>query len=156
MQHQSVLSTWKWVLKYWIALYAILFTSGLVLSLNFMYSFYWILFLVLVPIVVIPTTYTNLVGGGCSLRFQICAMVKGVVAGFILYLMTAVADVLLWGLLSQNLAWTPLSELSLLYDVYLVILISGMIGGIGARIMEVRGQTQMDTGTMTPIIREEL
>ncbi len=156
MQHQSALSTWTWVFKYWIALYVILFTSGLVLSLISMSTFYWILFLVLVPIVVIPATYRNLVGGGCSLRFQICAMVKGVAAGFVLLIMTAVADVLLWSLIGQNLLWTPLSELSLLYDIYLVILVSGMIGGIGARIMDVRGQTQMNTGSLTPIIGEAL
>ncbi len=156
MQQHSALSTWTWVFKYWMVLYLILVSSGVILALNSISSVYWILFLVIVPIVIIPTTYRNLVGGGCSLRFQICALVKGISAGIVFLLLTGLADTIIWSVMSGSLSWTPLSEPRLLANMYLLLLISGMIGGFGARIMEVRGATRTDIGSLTPIFGEDI
>jgi hypothetical protein len=154
MQNQTGLSTWTWVLKYWAALYLILFTTATVLSLSSLSGYYWILYLLIVPIFVIPITYRNLVGGGCSLRFQICALVKGIVAGFLFLVLTGLADVFVWNILSSVLTWTPLSEPRVLMSFYQVLLISGMIGGIGARIVEVRGGLRVPVQKLRPIIGE--
>jgi hypothetical protein len=152
MQNQTGLSTWMWVVKSWIALYLVLFTSAIVLSLNTLSAYYWILFLLVVPVFVIPMTYRNLVGGGCSMRFQICALVKGVMAGFLFLLFTGLADFIIWSVLGSSLSWTPLSEPRVLMNLYQVLLISGMIGGIGARIVEVRGGPRVRVPELRPII----
>lgn len=154
MQNQTGLSTWTWVFKYWMALYLILFTTATVLSLNSLSVYYWILYLLIVPVFVIPITYRNLVGGGCSLRFQICALVKGIAAGFLFLVLTGLADFLVWNVLSSVLTWTPLSEPRVLMDFYQILLISGMIGGIGARIVEVRGGPRPSVQKLRPIIGE--
>ena len=154
MQNQTGFSTWTWVLKYWAALYLILFTTATVLSLSSLSGYYWILYLLIVPIFVIPITYRNLVGGGCSLRFQICALVKGILAGFLFLVLTGLADFLVWNILSSVLTWTPLSEPRVLMSFYQVLLISGMIGGIGARIVEVRGGLRAPIQKLRPVIGE--
>ena len=101
-------------------------------------SYYWIAYLVIVPLVVAPVTYRNLVGGGCSLRFQICALVKGMTAGLLFLILALAVDLFLWGSLSQiigvNLSLISLGRSS----IYQIWFIAGIIGGIGARIVEVR------------------
>jgi len=155
MQQQTGLSTWVWVFKYWTLLYLILVSSAIMLSINNLSAYYWLVYLLIVPIVVIPSTYRNLVGGGCSLRFQICALVKGVAAGSLFLVLTGVADFLVWNTISQFFTWTPFSDARLLMSLYQILLISGMIGGIGARIMEVRGHTISNVPKLTPIIDEK-
>ena len=86
------------------------------------------------------------------MRFQICALVKGILAGFLFLVLTGLADFLVWNILSSVLTWTPLSEPRVLMSFYQVLLISGMIGGIGARIVEVRGGLGAPVQKLTPII----
>lgn len=102
--------------------------------------FYWSAIIVGVPLVVIPMTYKNLVGGGCSLRFQICALVKGMLAGFVFLALSLLADPIIWQALSVSIGWTPLT-LGISQDIHFIWFFSGVIGGFGARIVEVRGQT---------------
>ena len=86
-------------------------------------------------------TYRNLVGGGCSLRFHICALVKGMLAGFVFLILAFVADMLVWQTIGSSLGWSPFA-LGFSQDIYLIWLLSGTIGGFGARIVEVRGEAK--------------
>ena len=88
---------------------------------------------------VIPITYRNLVGGGCSLRFQMCALVKGMSAGIIFMLLTSAVDMLIWSSLGASLGWSPLTNMVYVSAIYQIWFLSGAVGGMGARIMEVRG-----------------
>jgi hypothetical protein len=98
---------------------------------------YWWATLLAVPLIIAPVTYRSLVGGGCSLRFQICALVKGSLAGVIFLMLTMIADSFLWANLAVTVGWNPLtfSTSELFYQVWFF---SGIIGGIAARIVEVR------------------
>ena len=126
--------SWLWVPAVWIAVYSILLVVGILLGP----VYYWGVMLVGVPLTIAPITYKNLVGGGCSLRFQICALVKGMAAGMIFFILTMVADSLLWPNLSISLGWNPTTS-SLTDLFYQIWFFSGIIGGFGARIIEVRG-----------------
>jgi hypothetical protein len=132
----SEVKSWLWVPGAWVVVYSILLMVGIALGP----MFYWGVMLVGVPLTIAPITYKSLVGGGCSLRFQICALVKGMAAGMIFFGLTIVADSLLWPNLSLTLGWNPtINSLTELF--YLIWFFSGIIGGIGARIIEVRGYT---------------
>ncbi|MGY5872827.1 MAG: hypothetical protein RTV72_11315 [Candidatus Thorarchaeota archaeon] len=134
----SEVKSWLWVPAVWIAVYSILLIIGITLGSSFGPMFYWGVMLVGVPLTIAPITYKNLVGGGCSLRFQICALVKGMFAGMIFFVLTMVADSLLWPSLSLSLGWNP-TTLNITELFYQIWFFSGIIGGIGARIIEVRG-----------------
>ncbi|MHA1636607.1 MAG: hypothetical protein ACTSUB_01210, partial [Candidatus Thorarchaeota archaeon] len=127
-----------WIPKYFIPLYAILTTIGIGLGLQGFISFYWIVYLVIVPLVVAPATYRNLVSGGCSLRFQICALVKGMTAGLLFLIMAFAFDVLLWGTFSGIIGVNLSLVVLRVPNLYQIWLIGGIIGGIGARVIEVR------------------
>jgi hypothetical protein len=137
----SELASWSWILKIWVILYPIVLVSGILTGLLLGASYYWIVTIVGVPVVVIPLTYRNLVGGGCSLRFHICALVKGMLAGLAFLVLAFLADMLVWLIIGQSLGWTP-TTLAISPDIYLIWLFSGTVGGFGARIVEVRGQTR--------------
>lgn len=135
------LMSWSWILKTWIVLYPILFVAGVLLGAAIDSGYYWLATVIGVPLIVIPTTYRKLVGGGCSLRFHVCALVKGILAGSMFLALTFAADLVIWQFISTGLGWSPL-VLELSRDIYFVWLFSGMIGGFGARVVEVRGQTR--------------
>lgn len=132
----SEVKSWLWVPAVWVVVYSILLLIGIALGP----IYYWGVMLIGVPLTIAPITYKNLVGGGCSLRFQICALVKGMFAGMIFFVLTLVADSLLWPNLTLTLGWNPvtLNATELFYQIWFI---SGIIGGIGARIIEVRGPT---------------
>ena len=114
--------------------------GGIALGNMFSPMYYWWAMLVGVPLAIAPVTYKSLVGGGCSFRFQICALVKGSFAGIIFLMLTMVADSLLWPNLALTVGWNPTSfNISELF--YQIWFFSGIIGGIGARVVEVRGYT---------------
>ena len=124
----------------WIGVYSILLVIGIALGNIFEPIYYWWVMLIGVPLTIAPITYKNLVGGGCSLRFQICALVKGMAAGLIFFILTMIADSLLWPNLTLSIGWDPttLGVAELFYQIWFF---SGIIGGFGARIIEVRGYT---------------
>jgi len=136
----SEVKSWLWVPAIWVVVYSILLVIGITLGNMFDPMYYWGVMLIGVPLTIAPVTYKNLVGGGCSLRFQICALVKGMAAGFIFFALTMIADALLWPNLALTLGWNPttLNVTELFYQIWFF---SGIIGGIGARIIEVRGYT---------------
>jgi hypothetical protein len=113
---------------------------GIVLGNMFSPIYYWWAMLIGVPLTIAPVTYKSLVGGGCSLRFQICALVKGMFAGVVFLMITMVADSLLWPGLALIVGWNPTS-LSVSELFYQIWFFSGIVGGIGARVVEVRGYT---------------
>jgi len=154
MIERSELETWTWIMKYWVIIFPILLLAGLLLSQLGDPSYYWIPFAVGVPLTIIPVTYLNLVGGGCSLRFQMCALVKGMTAGVVFLLLSMAADYYIWTVLSAYLEWTPLSSTFSMSIIYQLWFFSGVIGGFGARIMEVRGQSRGISGTPTVSVFE--
>jgi hypothetical protein len=137
----SELASWSWILRIWIILYPVVVGLGLLVGAFAGPDYYWVTTLVGVPLVVVPMTYRNLVGGGCSLRFHICALVKGMLAGFVFLILAFVADMLVWQTIGSSLGWSPFA-LGFSQDIYLIWLLSGTIGGFGARIVEVRGEAK--------------
>jgi hypothetical protein len=127
--------SWLWIPKNWITVYV----SLLIIALLVGYPYYWGVYLIGVPLAIIPITYRNLVGGGCSLRFQMCALVKGISAGIIFMILTSAVDMLVWTNLGISLGWSPLTNITYVSGIYQVWFLSGAVGGMGARIMEVRG-----------------
>lgn len=142
MIERSELETWTWILKYWVIIFPILLITGLILSQLGSPSYYWIPFVLGVPLTIIPVTYRNLVGGGCSLRLQMCALVKGMTAGIVFLFLSMAADYYIWNVLGVYLGWTPLASTFSMSIIYQLWFFSGVVGGFGARIMEVRGQSR--------------
>jgi hypothetical protein len=147
MSIASELASWSWILKVWIVLYPIVVVSGVLAGLTLGVGYYWITTILGVPLIVIPMTYRNLVGGGCSLRFHICALVKGMLAGLVFMVLALLADQLVWQFIGQSLGWSPLT-LTISQDIYFIWFLSGAIGGFGARIVEVRGQVRREEITI--------
>ena len=145
----SEVKTWLWVPLYWVAVYSIVLVLGVTTGLAAGIQFYWGVSLICVPLLVIPITYRNLVGGGCSLRFQICALVKGMIAGLLFMLMASAADYFIWNLLRNLLEWSPLTDMSAASFIYQVWFFSGAVGGMGARIAEVRGYSDGASSKIT-------
>jgi len=136
----SEIKSWLWVPIVWIVVYSLTLVIGIALGSMFDPMFYWWTMLVSVPLIIAPVTYKSLVGGGCSLRFQICALVKGSFVGIIFLILTMVTDSLLWSSLAPTIGWNPTSS-SISELFYQIWFFSGIIGGVGARIVEVRGYT---------------
>ncbi|MFW9789258.1 MAG: hypothetical protein ACFFE2_15700 [Candidatus Thorarchaeota archaeon] len=136
----SEVKSWLWIPAIWIVVYPVMLLFGIVLGIIFDPMSYWLATVIAVPLFIAPVTYRSLVGGGCSLRFQICALVKGTFAGIVFLFLTIIADSLVWPSLSFAVGWNPtLFSISELF--YQIWFFSGIIGGIGARIVEVRGYT---------------
>jgi hypothetical protein len=113
---------------------------GIALGSMFNPMFYLWAMMIGVPLTIVPVTYRSLVGGGCSLRFQICALVKGMFAGIVFLMLTMITDTLLWPNLAPIIGWNPTSfSISDLF--YQIWFFSGILGGMGARVVEVRGYT---------------
>jgi hypothetical protein len=140
----SEVKSWLWIPAIWILVYSIVLIIGIAIGNMIAPIYYWGVMLIGVPITIIPVTYKSLVGGGCSLRFQICALVKGAFAGLLFFIMTMITDSLLWPNLALSLGWNPMTlvQTDLFYQIWFL---SGIIGGFGARIVEVRGY-QTDPG----------
>lgn len=134
----SEIRSWLWIPAVWAVVYSLMLIVGTVVGSMLSPMYYWWVMLVGVPLTIIPVTFKSLVGGGCSLRFQICALVKGMFAGVVFLMLTMITDSLLWPNLAPIIGWSPVS-LSVSQLFYQIWFISGVIGGIGARIVEVRG-----------------
>ncbi len=102
-------------------------------------ALFWLSLLLIVPVIVAPVTYKSLVGGGCSLRFHICPLVKGIIAGLVMYFMALAADFAIGLLLGGNQTWSLLYGTTVIRDPNQIWWFSGLAGGIMARIAEVRG-----------------
>ncbi|MFW9768077.1 MAG: hypothetical protein ACFFF9_14230 [Candidatus Thorarchaeota archaeon] len=141
MSMLSDLKSWLWIPIFWVILYSVFLLLGIGIGGEFGPMSYWAVTLIGVPITVSPITYKNLVGGGCSLKYQICALVKGMFAGFVFMSLTMIADTIVWGSLAPTLGWSPMN-LNIAEAMYYVWFFGGIIGGFGARIVEVRGYQQ--------------
>lgn len=134
----SEVRSWLWIPAVWAVVYSLMLIVGTVVGTMFSPMYYWWVMLIGVPLIIVPVTFKSLVGGGCSLRFQICALVKGSFAGVVFLMLTIIADSLLWPNLALIIDWSPISiGVSQLFSQ--IWFISGILGGIGARIVEVRG-----------------
>ncbi len=105
--------------------------------------------MVIVPVVVVPVTYSNLMNQGCSLRLHICPVVKGVLAGLIMLLLAIVSDSLLGWIVGGHPLWPQIWAAKPVTDPSQIWLLSAIAGGIAARIGEVRG---MRSGRSAPAI----
>ena len=136
----SEVKSWLWVPVFWAVIYSAMLVIGIAMGNLFDPMYYWWVMLIGVPLTIAPITYKNLVGRGCSLRFQMCALVKGMFAGVVFLFLTMIADSLVWPNLAFSIGWDPttLNVTELFYQVWFF---SGIVGGLGARIIEVRGYT---------------
>ncbi|MFW9927182.1 MAG: hypothetical protein ACFFDM_10500 [Candidatus Thorarchaeota archaeon] len=132
------IKSWLWIPAFWIVLYVLFLWIGVSIGSEFGPIFYWAVTLIGVPLTIAPITYKNLVGGGCNLKYQICALVKGMFAGFVFMSLTMITDAIVWSSLSVSVGWNPVS-LSISEAMYYIWFFSGILGGFAARIVEVRG-----------------
>ncbi|MGY5875498.1 MAG: hypothetical protein RTU30_07115 [Candidatus Thorarchaeota archaeon] len=149
MEETSVFKSWLWVLQYWILVYIVVTGIAIGVGMAIGQSYYWIVVTIGAISLTAPITYRKLVGGGCSLRFQICALVKGMIAGVAFLALSLVADFILWSILEPSFGWSPLAMMQFRYTAYYIWMLGGMIGGMGARFMEVRGMTMTAESNIT-------
>ncbi|MHA1769750.1 MAG: hypothetical protein ACTSV3_07895 [Candidatus Thorarchaeota archaeon] len=135
--------SWIWVPVAWGLLFPAMIGFGVLLGPVLGADSYWWANLILLPLTVAPITYKMLVGGGCSVRFQICALVKGMLAGFVFFFLTIYATPIVWPNLSTLFGWPPLSS-NLPELIAQIWLYSAVAGGMGARFVEVRGLEHSD------------
>lgn len=154
MENTSEYRSWLWVLKSWVIVYAVLLVVGILLGFVGGPSYYWSVMTIGSLIMIVPITYRNLVGGSCILRFQMCALVKGMVAGLIFLILSMIADFVFWGAIGTSFGWAPLAEGPFSWSLYQVWWFSGAIGGFGARIAEVRGYDERVGGNITIVDTE--
>ncbi len=149
MEETSVFKSWLWVLQYWIAVYIVVTAIAIGFGMIVSQSTYWVVVTIGAISLTAPITYRKLVGGGCSLRFQICALVKGMITGFVFLALSLVADLILWTILEPSFGWSPLATIQFRYTAYYIWMLGGMIGGMGARFLEVRGVAMTTERTIT-------
>ncbi|MBS3793969.1 MAG: hypothetical protein KGY80_03685 [Candidatus Thorarchaeota archaeon] len=137
MNNISAARSWLWILKYWTPIYLILTVTGLFSMQFFSHNAYSLVFLIGIPVLVVPITYQKLVGGGCSLKYRICALVRGMLAGVLFLALAYTANLVLQIILAQ----LSFLENQVLTQPYEIWFFSGAIGGFLARIAEVRGQS---------------
>ena len=137
----DTLRSWIWVPLAWILIYPTTIAVGVFLGTILGPATYWWSTLILVPLLVAPLTYRMLVGGGCSVRFQICALVKGMLVGFVFLYVTMYVDPIVWASITSSVGWNPLTP-QIAELVYYTWLFSAVVGGMGARVVEVRGYSQ--------------
>jgi hypothetical protein len=142
------LRSWLWVVPYWIITYSIVLVVAIGAGILVAPSFYWITYLIAVPLLTIPIVYRQLVGGGCSLRFQICAFVKGAFVGMLFFIVSMIIDPYVWNILQATLGWNALAIEGFTAAIYQVWFYSGFLGGLGARIVEVRSFEQTSSITI--------
>jgi hypothetical protein len=131
--------TWLWIPEFWLVLYTLLTVVAYVSTILIEHDSYWLVFTIGVPIVIVPATYKNLVGGGCTLRFRICGLVKGILAGLVFVSLSFLADMLVWSFATPVIGWGPPSYDQLGLNPLYIWFIGAVIGGFAARVSEVRG-----------------
>ncbi len=142
------IKTWLWVAQYWIIIYGAMLAVGIAIGKLILPELYWISSMAVVLVLVTPVTYRHLVGGGCSLRFQICALVKGALVGVIYLFVALILDPIVWSVLQPYVGWNAIeltTYSSLLYQVWFY---AGIFGGFGARIVEVRQMSSVENITI--------
>jgi len=121
-----------------MVLYFVTTVLGFLLAYLVNPAMYSVVTLLIVPVVLIPLTYKNLVGGACSLRFRVCGLVKGVLAGIVFLVLSLGTNLAVWASLLSVFGWSPLFQSQLVSNVYWVWFFGGVLGGMGARVAEVR------------------
>ena len=142
VQKARSFDTWLWIPELWLLLYSLLTIVAYASTILIGHELYWLVFTVGVPIVIVPVTYRNLVGGGCSLRFRLCGLVKGILAGLVFVSFSLLADLLVWSFATPVIGWGPPSFGQLGLNPYYIWFIGAVIGGFAARVSEVRGRSK--------------
>jgi hypothetical protein len=134
--------TWLWIPELWVVLYVLLTIVAYFSIILIGHDLYWLVFTIGVPIAIVPATYRNLVGGACSLRFRICGLVKGILAGLVFMSFSVLADIIVRSFATPIIGWGPPSFDQFGLSPYYVWFIGALIGGFAARISEVMGQSK--------------
>ncbi|NWF95014.1 MAG: hypothetical protein HXY34_02630 [Candidatus Thorarchaeota archaeon] len=150
----EALRTWAWIPPYWATIYFALRVSGRVLEITVVPSCCGLVHFVGIPLLVVPLTYGKLVGGGCSLRFGVCAVVKGMLVGIVFLTLSVMMDIVVAIYLS-SINCNSLLDLATSALVHQVWLLSAIVGGMAARVAEVRGGGQSRTWSLTVVRPDE-
>jgi len=142
VQKARSFDTWLWIPELWLLLYSLLTIVAYASTILIGHELYWLVFTIGVPIVIVPATYRNLVGGGCTLRFRLCGLVKGILAGLVFVSMSFLADMLVRSFITPAIGWGPPSFDQLGLNPYYIWFIGAVIGGFAARVSEVRGRSK--------------
>jgi len=151
MNEMSVINeikTWLWVVQYWIIIYGAMLAVGITIGKLIAPELYWISSMAVVLVLVAPVTYRHLVGGGCSLRFQLCALVKGARVGIIYLFVALILDPVVWSVLQPYVGWNAIELATYSSILYQVWFYAGIFGGFGARIVEVRQMSSVENITI--------
>jgi len=142
------IKSWLWVPFFWAVIYLTMLTVGITVGMYIAPDLYWFASMAVVLVLVAPITYRNLVGGGCSLKYQICALVKGALVGMIYFVVAMIIDPVVWGLLAPSVGWNALQLPTFSSILYQVWFYAGIFGGFGARIVEVRQMSSVGNITI--------
>jgi len=63
VQKARSFDTWLWIPELWLLLYSLLTIVAYASTILIGHELYWLVFTIGVPIVIVPATYRNLVGG---------------------------------------------------------------------------------------------
>ncbi|MEM2143194.1 MAG: hypothetical protein QXS20_07245 [Candidatus Thorarchaeota archaeon] len=129
--------SWTWIPVHWIVVYSTLNLASMILEAMTGTDHYLQVMTIGIPVLVAPVVYRRLAGGACSLRFHVCAFMKGLLVGVLLVVQSVGADLVLGTYLGVAVILglsSPRSE-TLVYGIWLI---SALIGGLGARVSEVR------------------
>lgn len=130
--------TWLWIPKVWLITYGFALLVAVLSVQAFGPESYRMAIGVVVFGLGIPLTFKSLVGAGCDVRFQICALVKGMISGVAFLVLTFIVDPITWSVASQFISWTPLSNPTELWNIQQIWIFAGLFGGFAARVVEVR------------------
>jgi len=140
--------SWLWVPIYGIIIYGAMLLFGITIGVLVAPEFYWIASMTIVLVLVAPVTYRNLVGGGCSLKYQVCALVKGAMVGMMYFVVAMIVDPPIWNLLQPTIGWNAMLLPTFTSSLYLVWFFAGIFGGFGARIVEVKQMSTVENITI--------
>ncbi|MFW9919361.1 MAG: hypothetical protein ACFFED_07165 [Candidatus Thorarchaeota archaeon] len=142
------IKSWLWVPFYWVIIYGTTLAAGIAIGVFLSPELYWIAAMAVVLVLVIPITYRHLVGGGCSLKYQVCALVKGALVGMIYFFVALALDPVVWSVLQSYVGWNALSLPMFSSFLYQIWFYAGILGGFGARIVEVKQMSSVENITI--------
>ncbi len=133
--------SWLWIPKVWGVVYSIALVAAVAAINAIGPTSYRQVIGVVVFGLGVPLTFKSLVNTGCDLRFHICALVKGMIAGLLFLIFAMIADPIVWSFLQQAVAWSPLGNPQELFSIQQAWVFAGIFGGFAARVVEVKRMT---------------
>ncbi len=134
----STVRSWSWIIEYWSVIYCVLFITGMIFAVLSSSAYYVTTQMIVILVTMTPLTYIRLVRGGCTIRFRICALVKGLIVGITLLVLSITTDLILWAVFGPAIQWFYIRDTQTANRIYQMWFLSGVVGGLAARIAEVR------------------